>query len=131
MPCHMIVSPATEASQKVDAFRYRLGMWKMRVTNIIVGAWLFGRCVDKLLLERPMLDSNFEKIIPKLVDGELARIVGDQSILPTRILLYRAVEQVMWLIDTLATLVDKCCKLTFAKKMAQSPPFAEEAPSCV
>ena len=130
VPCHMIRSPATEASQKVDAFRYKLGAWEMRVTNIIVGAWLFGRRVDNSLLQKLMPDSNFEKMVPKLIDGGLVKFGHDGSILPTRILLYRVVEQVVWLIDTIAPLVDKFCKPTFADKMAHWPPFDEEAPSC-
>ena len=130
VPCHMIRSPATEASQKVDAFRYRLGVWEMRVTNIIVGAWLFDRYVDQALLERLMPDSNFEKIIPKLVDGGLVSIQPGGSILPCRILLYRAVEQVVWLFGTMAPLIKKFSGPAFSTKMAHWPPFEEEAPSC-
>ena len=130
VPCHMIRSPATEASQKVDAFRYRLGAWEMRVTNIIVGAWLFDRHVDQALLESLMPDSDFEKIIPKLVDGGLVRIAHGGEILPCRILLYRAVEQVVWLFDTMAPLIKKFSGPAFAAKMAHWPPFDEEAPSC-
>tara|TARA_B100000686_G_scaffold321423_1_gene374086 strand:+ start:480 stop:1142 length:663 start_codon:yes stop_codon:yes gene_type:complete len=130
VPCHMIRSPATEASQKVDSFRYRLGAWEMRVTNIIVGAWLFDRQVDQALLERLMPDSNFAKMIPKLVDGGLVRISSDGDILPSRILLYRAVEQVVWLFDTMAPLIKRFSGPIFADKMAHWPPFDEEAPSC-
>ena len=130
VPCHMIRSPATEASQKVDAFQYRLGAWEMRVTNIIVGAWLFNRRVDQALLERLMPDSNFRKIIPKLVVGDLVRVASDGKILPCRILLYRAVEQVVWLFDTMAPLIAKFSGPTFADKMAHWPPFDQEAPSC-
>jgi len=130
VPCHMIRSPATEASQKVDAFRYRLGAWEMRVTNIIVGAWLFDRHVDQALLEALMPDSNFGKIIPKLVDGGLVRIAHGGAILPSRILLYRAVEQVVWLFDTMLPLIKKFSGPAFAAKMAHWPPFDEEAPSC-
>jgi len=130
VPCHMIRSPATEASQKVDAFRYRLGAWEMRVTNIIVGAWLFDRHVNQALLERLMPDSNFGKMIPKLVDGGLVRVGSDGEILPCRILLYRAIEQVVWLFDTMAPLVAKFSGPTFADKMGHWPPFDEEAPVC-
>ena len=130
VPCHMIRSPATEASQKVDAFRYRLGVWEMRVTNIIVGAWLFDRHVDQALLEALMPDSNFEKIIPKLVDGGLVSIAHGGAILPSRILLYRAVEQVVWFFDTMVPLIKKFSGPAFAAKMAHWPPFDEEAPSC-
>ena len=100
------------------------------MTNIIVGAWLFDRRVDQALLESLMPDSDFEKIIPKLVDGGLVRIAHGGEILPCRILLYRAVEQVVWLFDTMAPLIKKFSGPAFAAKMAHWPPFDEEAPSC-
>ena len=128
VPCHLIRSPATEDSQRVDDFRYQLGVWEMRVTTIIMGAWLFGRRVDKSTLQGLMPDSDFDKIIPKLVEGGLAKIADDKAILPSRILLYRSMEQVAWLIDTMAPLVDKFCEPRFAGKMAHWPPFVEEIP---
>ena len=101
-PCHMIRSPATEASQKVDEFRIRLGVWEMRTTNIIIGAWLFNRDVDRDTLQQLMPNSNFDRMIPKLVEGGLVTIRGNGRIVPSRLLLYREMEQVVWAVSRVA-----------------------------
>ena len=131
-PCHMIRSPATNVSQKVDEFRIRLGIWEMRTTNIIIGAWLFNRKVDQELLQQLMPDSNFSKMIPKLVEGGLVIIRENASIVPSRLLLYREMEQVVWLIDTLTPMISKYkfSGATFSDKMGQWPPVDEGVPSC-
>ena len=129
-PCHMIRSPATEASQKVDEFRIRLGVWEMRTTNIIIGAWLFNRDVDRDILQQLMPDSNFDRMIPKLVEGGLVTIRGNGRIVPSRLLLYREMEQVVWLIDTLTPIVSKYKfgGAIFSEKMGDWPPVDEEVP---
>ena len=127
-PCYFIRSPATDISRKVDEIRFSMGAWELRVTHIIIGAWLFDRRVDQELLEALMPDTNFEQILPKLERHGLISVEDDCSVKPSRILLYRSVEQVAWLIDTIAPLVYKFCRPTLAKKMAQWPPFEEEVP---
>ena len=125
-PCYFIRSPATEVTQKVDEIRYSLGPWENRVTNVIIGAWLFGRRVDQELLERLMPDTNFNKVLSRLAKHKLITVEPDYRVNPTRILLYRVVEQVAWLIDTMAPLVYKFCGPGLARKMACWPPFEEE-----
>ena len=127
-PCYFIRSPATEVSRKVDQIRYGMGAWELRVTHIIIGAWLFERRVDQNLLKTLMPDTNFDKLLPKLKRHGLISIEDDFGVKPSRILLYRSVEQVAWLIDTLAPLVYKFCGPGLAEKMAQWPPFEEEVP---
>ena len=127
-PCYFIRSPATEVSRKVDQIRYGMGAWELRVTHIIIGAWLFERRVDQNLLKTLMPDTNFDKLLPKLKRHGLISIEDDFGVKPSRILLYRSVEQVAWLIDTLAPLVYKFCGPRLAEKMAQWPPFEEEVP---
>ena len=127
-PCYFIRSPATAISQKVDKIRYGMGAWELRVTHIIIGAWLFDRRVDQELLETLMPDTDFNKVLPKLERHGLILVGDDCSVKPSRILLYRSVEQVAWLIDTMAPLVYKFCGPGLAEKMAEWPPFEEEVP---
>ena len=127
-PCYFIRSPATEISRKVDEIRYGMGAWELRVTHIIIGAWLFDRRVDQELLETLMPDTNFNKVLPKLERHGLISLEDDGKVKPSRILLYRSVEQVAWLIDTIAPLVYKFSSPGLAEKMAEWPPFEEEVP---
>ena len=128
VPCYYIRSTATNISRKVDEIRYGMGAWELRVTHIIIGAWLFERKVDQEVLETLMPDTNFNKVLPKLDRNGLISVEDDGSVKPSRILLYRSVEQVAWLIDTMAPLVNKFCGPGLAEKMAEWPPFEEEVP---
>ena len=128
VPCYFIRSPATKISRKVDAIRYRMGAWELRVTQIIIGAWLFDRRLDQEMLETLMPDTDFNRILPKLERHGLITVEKDSSVKPSRILLYRSVEQVAWLFDTMAPLVYKFCSPGLAEKMAHWPPFEEEVP---
>lgn len=73
-----------------------------------------------------MPDTNFNKLLSRLTKHKLITIELDCRVKPTRILLYRVVEQVAWLIDTMAPLLYKFCSPGLAGKMAYWPPFEEE-----
>ena len=127
-PCYFIRSPATEISSKVDEIRYRLGAWELRISNVVVGAWLFKRRVDKELLKTLMPDTDFDKILPRLSRHGLIEITQNASVRPSRILVYRTIEQVAWLIDTMAPLVQKFCRPVLAGKMSYWPATEEAVP---
>jgi len=48
---------------------------------------------------------------------------------PSRILLYRIIEQVVWLLDTMAPLVYEYCHPVLADKMKYWPPVEKEVPA--
>ena len=127
-PCYFIRSPATEISSKVDEIRYRLGAWELRISNVVVGAWLFKRMVDKELLQTLMPDTDFDKILPRLTRHGLIEITQNASVRPSRMLLYRTIEQVAWLIDTMAPLVQKFCRPILAEKLNHWPRVGEKVP---
>ena len=128
-PCYFIRAPATEITERVDEIRYKWGPWELRVCNIVIGGWLFNRIISPSLLADLLPDTDLNKVLGGLAEHGLIEVINQNRIVPSRILLYRIIEQVVWLLDTMAPLVYEYCHPVLADKMKYWPPVEKEVPA--
>ena len=120
---------AAVLGERVDEIRYKWGPWELRVCNIVVGGWLFNRTISWSLLADLLPDTDLNKVLGGLAEHGLIEIINQNRIVPSRILLYRIIEQVVWLLDTMAPLVYEYCHPVLADKMKYWPPVEKEVPA--
>ena len=141
VPAFMVRAPASQHTEDLNIFRHRAETPTLRITAMIVGAWVNNKRMDHHILDKFMRGSlvkkmmggkpNVETLIHEMLENKIITEEPDGALIPTRMLLYRAVESVAWMIDTMAPLCEEFQGADYALKFQVWPDINEEIPDAI
>ena len=133
-PVVLVRAPATRGPAKFEALRLLHGIGGLKAQHMILGSWFFKKPVNQEIMERFcwMEEAGYDAGVGELLVSlqRSGNIIIDEEgfITPTRVMLYRAIECVSYLVDTLAPLVFEFVNPEYAEKLGLWPSTEKEVP---
>jgi hypothetical protein len=137
-PTFLVRAPSSARTEELNKLRHRAETPSLRITAMVVGAWLNNQRMDSRLLGRFLTGSltknvignvpNLGLLLSCLQEDGFISIEPNGHIFPTRVLLYRAIESIAWILDILAPLCEEFQGTEYASKFEAWPDIRERIP---